>query len=147
MKEFTIIERKPNGARIANVSGSFGVKIKIIKGLVFLDFIDDQTGTIIYRTFFPVEHKGYRSFENFREKGQELLLVRLSEVIVSDICTYITGKYDDEEYPEEPYYTFNGCFDIALYMRYWAVCYDLISDDEDILDEYINPDKEKTRTR
>lgn len=139
MKQFSIIERNANGARIAQLVSNFEVKIKIVKRVVFLDFVDDQTATLLFQTFFPIDYKGYKDFDDFSEKGQRLLLERLSEVIVSDICAFVLGKYDGVAYPDEPYYSFNGCFDIVPYMGYWAGCYNLISEDEDILDEYIAP--------
>ena len=76
------------------------------------------------------------------KKGQKLLLERLREAIVSDICTFISGKYEGVSYPEEPYYSINGCLDIDSYMAIWVGYYDIFSDDEDILDEYTDPEEE-----
>ena len=71
-----------------------------------------------------------------------LLLERLSEVILADICSFVSGEYEDGKEPELPYHPMGGCFDIDAYVDNWLEYYDLISDDEDILDEYTDPEEE-----
>ena len=70
------------------------------------------------------------------------MLERLTEAILSDICTFISGKYEGVRDPEEPYYSINGCLDIDCYMTIWVGYYDIFSDDDDILDEYTDPEEE-----
>ena len=142
MKQFTIIEKCSNGARFAQIPSCFMLYISIKNDMVFLDFVDEQSFETVFRTFFFIDANDYKSFGNFSKKGQKLLLERLSEVIVADISCFISGEYDDEKEPELPYHSLNGCFDIAAYMENWLCYYELISDDDDILDEYIDPDEQ-----
>ena len=142
MKTLTIVEQLPHGARFAQLPINFKLNISIENDVVFLDFIEEQSNEVVFGTFFFIDYDGYKSFDDFSEKGQELLLGRLNETIVSDICTFISGKYEGEVDPEEPYHSISGCFDINAYMDDWLVYYNLISDDEDILDEYTDPEEE-----
>lgn len=142
MKNFVITQQLPLGARFAQLSNSFELKISIIHDVVFLDFMDEQTDELLFGTFFCIDtDEGYKSFDDFSEKGQKLLLERLNEAITADIASFISGKYDNVGEPDVPYYEINGCFDIDSYMDIWLEYYNLISDDEDILDEYTDPEE------
>ena len=145
MKQFTIIEKCPNGARFALIPNRFKLLISIKNNMAFLDFIDEQSLETVFGTFFFIDDDSYKNFDDFTEEGQKLLLERLSEVIVADISSFISGEFDDEKEPELPYHSLNGCFDIEAYRENWLYYYELISDDEDILDEYIDPDEQTRR--
>ena len=145
MKQFTIIEKCPNGARFTLIPNRFKLVISIRNNMVFLDFIDEQSLETVFGTFFFIDDDSYKNFDDFTEEGQKLLLERLSEVIVADISLFISGEFDDEKEPELPYHSLNGCFDIKAYKENWLYYYELISDDEDILDEYIDPDEQTRR--
>lgn len=142
MKNLVIIQQLPHGARFAQLTNNFKLDIDITNDVVFLDFIDEPTNELLFGTFFFIDYDdGYKSFDDFSEKGQELLLERLTEAIASDIATFMGGKYENVAEPGEPYHEIGGCFDIDGYMDNWLEYYNLISDDEDILDEYTDPEE------
>ena len=140
MKQVTIIERKPNGAVFIKLPDSFAVKIRIANNNVYLDFIT-QPSIRLYHTSFSIDYKGFRNFDDFSEKGKNLLLSRLSKEITSEISAFLNGRHDGVEYLNESYYSINGCLDLVPYMEYWAGCYNEISADGDILEEYTDPAK------
>ena len=92
MKQFTIIEKCPNGARFALIPNRFKLLISIKNNMVFLDFIDEQSLETVFGTFFFIDDDSYKNFDDFTEEGQKLLLERLSEVIVADISSFISGE-------------------------------------------------------
>ncbi len=141
MKQLTILKRLPHGARFAQLPSNFKVDISIENDMMLVDFIDWKSNESLFFSFIFIDADKYKSFDDFSEKGQELLLDRLREAIVGDICTFISGKYEGVSDPDEPYYSINGCLDIDAYMEIWLGYYDLISDDEDILDEYTDPEE------
>ena len=142
MKQITIIKRLPHGVRFVQLPSDFNVDISIDNDMVFVEFLDWKTNDSLFFSFFFIDDDWHKSFDDFSEKGQELLLERLTDVIVSDISSFVSGKYEGVSEPEEPYYSYNGCLDIDAYLENWEACYDLISDDEDILDEYFDPEEE-----
>ena len=143
MKQITIIKRLPRGVRFVQLPSDFKVDISIANDVVFVEFLDWKTSESLFFSFFFIDDDWHKSFDDFSEKGQELLLERLKDAIVNDISIFVSGKYEGVSEPEEPYYSFNGCLDIDTYMENWEAYYDLISDDEDILDEYTDPEEEK----
>ena len=142
MKNFVITQQLPQGARFAQLSNSFELKISIIHDVVFLDFMDEQTDELLFGTFFCIDtDEGYKSFDDFSEKGHELILDQLSELITQDICAFISGKYENDDFPESPYHDLNGCFNIDAYMDNWLEYYDIITSDEEVLEEYTDPEE------
>jgi len=142
MKQITIIKRLPRGVRFVQLPSDFKVDISIANDVVFVEFLDWKTSESLFFSFFFIDDDWHKSFDDFSEKGQELLLERLKDAIVNDISIFVSGKYEGVSEPEEPYYSYNGCLDIDTYMENWEAYYDLISDDEDILDEYTDPEEE-----
>ena len=142
MRPLTIVKLLPGGARFVQLPGCFKVDISIENDMVFVDFIDDKSNESLFYSFFFIDADIHKSFDDFSRKGQRLLLGRLREAIVSDICTFISGKYEGVNEPDEPYYSIGGCLDIDTYMENWLAYYELISDDDDILDEYSDPEEE-----
>ena len=142
MKQLTIIKRFPHGARFVQLPNDFKVIICIKNDVLKVDFVGMKSNASLCYSLAFIDADVYKSFDNFSKKGQKLLLERLREAILSDICTFISGKYEGVSYPEEPYYSINGCLDIDSYMAIWVGYYDIFSDDEDILDEYIDPEEE-----
>lgn len=142
MRPLTIIKQLPDGARFVQLPSDFKVDISIENDMAFVDFIDFKSNVSLFYSFFFIDADKYKSFDDFSEKGQRLLLERLREAIVGDISTFISGKYEGVSEPDEPYYSINGCLDIDTYMEIWLGYYDLISDDDDILDEYSDPEEE-----
>lgn len=140
MKQITIIERTPNGAVFIKLPDVFGIKIRIAQKTVYLDFII-QPSKRLYHTSFSIDYKGYRNFDDFSERGKNLLLSRLSKEITNEIGAFMNGRHDGVEYLNESYYSINGCFDLVPYKEYWAGCYNEISADGDILEEYTDPAK------
>ena len=142
MKQITIIKRLPHGARFVRLPNNFKVAIRIKSDVLEVDFIGLKSNASLCCSRAFIDADVYKSFDDFSRKGQKLLLERLTEAILSDICTFISGKYEGVRYPEEPYYSMNGCLDIDCYMTIWVGYYDIFSDDEDILDEYTDPEEE-----
>ena len=142
MKQITIIKRLPHGARFVRLPNNFKVAIRIKSDVLEVDFIGLKSNASLCCSRAFIDADVYKSFDDFSRKGQKLLLERLTEAILSDICTFISGKYEGVRYPEEPYYSINGCLDIDCYMTIWVGYYDIFSDDEDILDEYTDPEEE-----
>lgn len=111
MKNFVITQQLPQGARFAQLSNSFELKISIIHDVVFLDFMDEQTDELLFGTFFCIDtDEGYKSFDDFSEKGQKLLLERLNEAITADIAAFISGKYDNVVKSKGRFFWFVVCF-------------------------------------
>ena len=121
---------------------NFKVAIRIKSDVLEVDFIGLKSNASLCCSRAFIDADVYKSFDDFSRKGQKLLLERLTEAILSDICTFISGKYEGVRDPEEPYYSINGCLDIDSYMAIWVGYYDIFSDDEDILDEYTAPEEE-----
>ena len=142
MKQITIIKRLPHGTRFVRLPNNFKVAIRIKSDVLEVDFIGLKSNASLCCSRAFIDADVYKSFDDFSRKGQKLLLERLTEAILSDICTFISGKYEGVRYPEEPYYSINGCLDIDCYMTIWVGYYDIFSDDEDILDEYTDPEEE-----
>ena len=142
MKQITIIKRLPHGARFVRLPNNFKVAIRIKSDVLEVDFIGLKSNASLCCSRAFIDADVYKSFDDFSRKGQKLLLERLTDAILSDICTFISGKYEGVRYPEEPYYSINGCLDIDCYMTIWVGYYDIFSDDEDILDEYTDPEEE-----
>lgn len=142
MKQITIIKRLPHGARFVRLPNNFKVAIRIKNDVLEVDFIGLKSNVSLCCSRAFIDADVYKSFDDFSRKGQKLLLERLTEAILSDICTFISGKYEGVRDPEEPYYSINGCLDIDCYMTIWVGYYDIFSDDEDILDEYTDPEEE-----
>ena len=142
MKQLTIIKRFPHGARFVQLHNDFKVIICIKNDVLKVDFVGMKSNASLCYSLAFIDADVYKSFDDFSKKGQKLLLEKLREAIVSDICTFISGKYEGVSYPEEPYYSINGCLDIDSYMAIWVGYYDIFSDDEDILDEYTDPEEE-----
>lgn len=95
----------------------FKVDISIANDVVFVEFLDWKTSESLFFSFFFIDDDWHKSFDDFSEKGQELLLERLKDAIVNDISIFVSGKYEGVSEPEEPYYSINGCLDIDTYMR------------------------------
>ena len=142
MKQSTIIKRFHHGARFGQLHNDFKVIICIKNDVLKVDFVGMKSNASLCYSLAFIDADVYKSFDDFSKKGQKLLLEKLREAIVSDICTFISGKYEGVSYPEEPYYSINGCLDIDSYMAIWVGYYDIFSDDEDILDEYTDPEEE-----
>ena len=142
MKQLTIVKRLPHGARFAQLPNNFKVNICIKNDILVVDFMGLKSNVSLRYSLALIDADVYKSFDDFSKKGQKLLLERLREAIVSDICTFISGKYEGVSDPEEPYYSLNGCLDIDSYMAIWVGYYDIFSDDEDIFDEYSDPEEE-----
>ena len=142
MKQLTIIKRLPHGVRFVQLPNDFKVIICIKNNVLKVDFVSMKSNASLCYSLAFIDADVYKSFDDFSKKGQKLLLEKLREAIVSDICTFISGKYEGVSYPEEPYYSINGCLDIDSYMAIWVGYYDIFSDDEDILDEYTDPEEE-----
>ena len=142
MKQITIIKRLPHGARFVRLPNNFKVAIRIKSDVLEVDFIGLKSNASLCCSRAFIDADVYKSFDDFSRKGQKLLLERLTEAILSDICTFISGKYEGVRDPEEPYYSIKGCLDIDCYMTIWVGYYDIFSDDEDILDEYTDPEEE-----
>jgi hypothetical protein len=142
MKQITIIKRLPRGARFVRLPNNFKVAIRIKNDVLEVDFIGLKSNASLCCSRAFIDADVYKSFDDFSRKGQKLLLERLTEAILNDICTFISGKYEGVRDPEEPYYSINGCLDIDCYMTIWVGYYDIFSDDEDILDEYTDPEEE-----
>ena len=142
MKQITIIKRLPHGARFVRLPNNFKVAIRIKSDVLEVDFIGLKSNASLCCSRAFIDADVYKSFDDFSRKGQKLLLERLKDAIVNDISIFVSGKYEGVSEPEEPYYSFNGCLDIDTYMENWEAYYDLISDDEDILDEYTDPEEE-----
>ena len=140
MKNFVITQRLSHSAIFAQLPECFRLNVNIIRDVVHLDFIDEHNSELLFGTFFILDGEGYRSFDDFTKKGQKLLLERLSQAILDDVCSFISGVYEDTECPEGPYYCDNGCFCINAYMDHWQEYYDLFSNDEVILKEYTDPE-------
>lgn len=141
MKNFVITQILPHGARFAQMFSNFKLNVCIKNDVVSLDFIGEESNQELFTTFFFIDYEGYKSFDDFSGKGQELILGQLSELITEDICAFISGKYENEEYPESPYHNLNGCFFIDAYMDNWLEYYNIITNDAEVLDEYTNPEE------
>ena len=141
MKNFVITQILPHGARFAQMSSNFKLNVCIKNDVVSLDFIDEESNQELFTTFFFIDYEGYKSFDDFSGKRQELILGQLSELITEDICAFISGKYENEENPESPYHNLNGCFFIDAYMDNWLEYYNIITNDAEVLDEYTNPEE------
>ncbi len=120
----------------------FKVIICIKNDVLKVDFVGMKSNASLCYSLAFIDADVYKSFDDFSKKGQKLLLEKLREAIVSDICTFISGKYEGVSYPEEPYYSIGGCLDIDSYMAIWVGYYDIFSDDDDILAEYTDPEEE-----
>ena len=116
MKQITIIKRLPHGARFVRLPNNFKVAIRIKSDVLEVDFIGLKSNASLCCSRAFIDADVYKSFDDFSRKGQKLLLERLTEAILSDICTFISGKYEGVRDPEEPYYSINGCLDIDTYM-------------------------------
>ena len=142
MRQFTILRRRPHGAVFVKLPDYFEVKLSIVNDMAILKFTNGKNNEIIFISFFLIDEDEHRKFDNFSKKGQALLLERLSEVIVADISSFVSGDYEDGKELELPYHSMGGCFDMDAYIENWLGYYDLISDDDDILDEYSDPEEE-----
>ena len=142
MKPLTIVEQLPHGARFAQLPNNFKLDISIRNDMVYIFFLDDKNNDVVFSTVLFIGYEGFKCFGRFSEKGQKLLLERLNETIVSDICTFLSGKYEGEIFIDAPYHSISGCFDIEGYKEDWVVYYNLICIDEDILEEYTAPEEE-----
>ena len=142
MKPLTIVEQLPHGARFAQLPNNFKLDISIRNDMVYIFFLDDKNNDVVFSTVLFIGHEGFKCFGRFSEKGQKLLLERLNETIVSDICTFLSGKYEGEILIDAPYHSISGCFDIESYKEDWLVYYNLICIDDDILEEYKAPEVE-----
>jgi hypothetical protein len=142
MKNFVITQRLSHSAIFAQLPECFRLNVTISRDVVHLDFIDEHNSEVLYGTFFSLDGEGYRSFDDFTKKGQELLLERLSEAIIDDISVFISGEHEDTEFPEGPYFCDNGCFSINAYMDDWREYYDFLTSEEDVLNEYSAPENE-----
>ena len=107
---------KPHGARFVRLPNNFKVAIRIKSDVLEVDFIGLKSNASLCCSRAFIDADVYKSFDDFSRKGQKLLLERLTEAILSDICTFISGKYEGVRYPEEPYYSINGCLDIDCYI-------------------------------
>lgn len=136
MRRLTLFHRQPHGVAFVKLPDYFKVDISIENKMLLLTFIDGKNSETFFISFSLIDDEEHRDFDDFSKKGQELLLERLSKVIVADISSYVSGEYEGDKEPELPYHTVGGCFDIDSYMDNWLCYYDLISDDDDILDEY-----------
>ena len=123
------------------MSSNFKLNVGIKNDVVSLNFIDEENNQDLFTTFFFNDYEGYKSFDDFSDKGQEQILGQLSEHITEDICAFISGKYENEDYPESPYHNLNGCFFIDAYMDNWLEYYNIITNDGDVLDEYTAPEE------
>lgn len=123
------------------MSSNFKLNVGIKNNVVSLNFIDEENNQDLFTTFFFIDYEGYKSFDDFSDKGQEQILGQLSELITEDICAFISGKYENEDYPESPYHNLNGCFFIDAYMDNWLEYYNIITNDGDVLDEYTAPEE------
>ena len=123
------------------MSSNFKLNVGIKNDVVSLNFIDEENNQDLFTTFFFIDYEGYKSFDDFSNKGQEQILGQLSELITEDICAFISGKYGNEDYPESPYHNLNGCFFIDAYMDNWLEYYNIITNDGDVLDEYTAPEE------
>ena len=147
MKNFVITQILPHGARFAQMSTNFKLNVCIKNDVVSLVFIDEESNQELFTTFFFIDYEGYKSFDDFSGKGQELILGQLSELITEDICAFISGKYENEENPESPYHNLNGCFFIDAYMDNWLEYYNIITNDGEVLDEYTKYRGERRRRK
>ena len=141
MKNFVITQLLSHGARFAQLTSNFKLNVSIDNDVVFLEFVDEQSDQPLFDTFFILDHEGFKSFDNFSEKGHELILDQLSELITQDICAFISGKYENDDFPESPYHDLNGCFNIDAYMDNWLEYYDIITSDDEVLEEYTDPEE------
>ena len=123
------------------MSSNFKLNVGIKNDVVSLNFIDEENNQDLFTTFFFIDYEGYKSFDDLSDKGQEQILGQLSELITEDICAFISGKYENEDYPESPYHNLNGCFFIDAYMDNWLEYYNIITNDGDVLDEYTAPEE------
>ena len=123
------------------MSSNFKLNVGIKNDVVSLNFIDEENNQDLFTTFFFIDYEGYKSFDDFSDKGQEQILGQLSELITEDICAFISGKYENEDYPESPYHNLKGCFFIDAYMDNWLEYYNIITNDGDVLDEYTAPEE------
>ena len=123
------------------MSSNFKLNVGIKNNVVSLNFIDEENNQDLFTTFFFIDYEGYKSFDDFSNKGQEQILGQVSELITEDICAFISGKYENEDYPESPYHNLNGCFFIDAYMDNWLEYYNIITNDGDVLDEYTAPEE------
>ena len=123
------------------MSSNFKLNVGIKNDVVSLNFIDEENNQDLFTTFFFIDYEGYKSFDDFSDKGQEQILGQLSELITEDICAFISGKYENEDYPESPCHNLNGCFFIDAYMDNWLEYYNIITNDGDVLDEYTAPEE------
>ena len=105
MKQITIIKRLPHGARFVRLPNNFKVAIRIKSDVLEVDFIGLKSNASLCCSRAFIDADVYKSFDDFSRKGQKLLLERLTEAILSDICTFISGKYEGVRDPEEPYYS------------------------------------------
>ena len=144
MKNFVITQIMPHGARFAQMSSNFKLNVGIKNDVVSLNFIDEENNQDLFTTFFFIDlwFSDFNEFnDDFSDKGQEQILGQLSELITEDICAFISGKYENEDYPESPYHNLNGCFFIDAYMDNWLEYYNIITNDGDVLDEYTAPEE------
>ncbi len=94
MKQITIIKRLPRGVRFVQLPSDFKVDISIANDVVFVEFLDWKTSESLFFSFFFIDDDWHKSFDDFSEKGQELLLERLKDAIVNDISIFVSGKYE-----------------------------------------------------
>lgn len=131
----------PYGARIVQLPDNFKIEINIRNGVVHIFFIDNKNDKVVFGTGFFIDQKGFRCFEKYREEGRKLILERLKDSIVSDICTFISGNYEGENIPGVRYHSIKGCLDIESYREDWFVYYRLICLEKDILEHYTDPEE------
>ena len=148
MKDIIITETLPQGARFAQLSQNFKMQISIENDILFIDFFDEKSEELLFGTYEFVDwEEDYKSFDDFTEKGQDLILERLREAIVTDVCAFVSGNYENLADPGIPYHSINGCMDMDAYKQIWASYYALICDDEDILDEYESPEVDENEDK
>ncbi len=90
MKQLTIIKRLPHGARFAQLPNNFKVNICIKNDILEVDFVGQKSNASLCYSLAHIDADVYKSFDDFSKKGQKLLLERLREAIVGDICTFIS---------------------------------------------------------
>ena len=148
MQNIIITETLPQGARFAQLTQNFKLEINIERDVLFIKFYDEQSEELLFGTYEFVDwEEDFKSLDDFTEKGQELILERLREAIVTDVCAFVSGNYENLADPGIPYHSKNGCMDMDAYKQIWASYYTLICDDDDILDEYEAPELDENKDK
>ncbi len=141
-EEFCNNERTSQGARFAQLPDNFSLKVCILGDVLFVDFVDPKTNEVFFATFICIDEEEHKDFGDFTPTGRQLLLERLADAIVNDVSAFIGSENDHGIEYGLPIHSLNGCFDMDVYLEVWLSYYDLISDDDDILDEYQVPEDE-----